>query len=402
MTTENPDLQSGMDDGGRSHFAVEVDDLAHRISTLRDTITTLHQTFTSRHSDLQQSNLAVGNCVSVMTEVETALVSRSDSEEMTLSPELCVDEITLLRSQLLKLSRAESQLTETGPERLSSSTALVAVREKDNMVSTLQVWQRVFQETLAKYNRLSSLLASQQAQDLALRLWENHLDQVTEGLAAPTSQSYTTIAEQMRVISMQRSLLLQSQQQLMLRQPSQRTELVKGLSRRSHEVLDQIDERNSLLRSRQAMWDNFSLDQDKLHSWLREMEREKQLLNLKHVALVRVPVVLTKIKQLLERIPAGERLLAQLSAQQKDLRSNFDSSSLASVRQSLHSFQERLSSVRAGLLTWSDHLNRLDLLKAEEQRLSAQISQQMESPARLVETDLPTDRDGDHHTVRGK
>merc|ERR1719150_1171115 len=44
-------IQTGMDEAGRSHFAVEVEELDHRISTLRDSITSLHQTFNTRKTD---------------------------------------------------------------------------------------------------------------------------------------------------------------------------------------------------------------------------------------------------------------------------------------------------------------------------------------------------------------
>ena len=47
-----------MDEAGRSHFAVEVEDLDHRISTLRDSITSLHQTFNTRKTDIEERHLA--------------------------------------------------------------------------------------------------------------------------------------------------------------------------------------------------------------------------------------------------------------------------------------------------------------------------------------------------------
>ena len=380
-----------MEEAGRSHFAVEVEDLSHRISTLRETITSLHQTFLLRETERQQRSLAVSNSELVISEIETAVLARSDSA-MSLSPQVCLDEIAMLRSQLLKLGKAECQLRSRGPEDVTSSTALVAVKEDDGMVRTLQVWQSVFQETLAQYNRLSALLASQQASELALTVWESHLDQVTEGLASPASDSYLAIAEQMRVVALHRSLLLQSHQQLVTRQPAQPSDLLQRLSKRSKEVLDQLDERDSLLRSRQAMWDNFSLDQDKFHAWLREMEREKQLLNLKHVALTRLQIVLGKIQQLLDKIPTGEKLLAQLSAEQRDLKSHFSPASLAPVLTELHSYKERLSSVRAGLLTWAHHLARLDQLAAQERDVHTEVSQHMTEASNLTETEIPTDR----------
>ena len=382
-----------MDEAGRSHFAVEVEDLDHRISTLRDSITSLHQTFNTRKTDIEERHLAVEKSKDVISEVETALVARSDPE-ISLNPELCLAEITLVRSHLLKLGQVEPQLCERRPERLSCSTALVAVREEENIVTTLQVWQDVFQDTLARYNRLSALLASQQAKDLALKVWESHLDQVSEGLAVPASTNYVAMAEQMRIISMHRNLLVQSQQ-LLLRQPaaSQSSQTVSRLARRNQEVLQKLDERNNLLRERQAMWDRFSVESDKLQAWIREMEREKQLLNLKHLALKRVPVVLTKIHQLLEKVPTGEKLFKLLAGQQSELKTQYDSASVSWVRVELHGVQERLSSLKAGLLTWSDHLARLDHLAAQTDQLEREISEELEEPSALVDSDLPTARE---------
>ena len=88
-----------MDEAGRSHFAVEVEELDHRISTLRDSITSLHQTFNARKTDIEQRNLAVENSKQVISEVETALVARAESHpELSLNPELCLDEMLPLRS----------------------------------------------------------------------------------------------------------------------------------------------------------------------------------------------------------------------------------------------------------------------------------------------------------------
>ena len=78
---------------------------------------------------------------------------------------------------------------------------------------------------------------------------------------------------------------------------------------------------------------------NKLTSWIREMEKEKQMLNLKHVALIRLPKLLRKIQSLLEKIPTGEKLFKQLSSVQSDLKTSFNSSVLHSVKSELHSCQ---------------------------------------------------------------
>merc|ERR1719209_2162191 len=67
-------IQVGMDEGGRSHFVVEVDDLTHRIVTLRDTITGLHQTLNNRQNDINKSNLAVEQTQTILDDVKQSLM----------------------------------------------------------------------------------------------------------------------------------------------------------------------------------------------------------------------------------------------------------------------------------------------------------------------------------------
>ena len=329
-----------MDEGGRSHFVVEVDDLTHRIVTLRDTISGLHQTLNSRQNDINKTNGAVEEVQNVIDDVKNALTITTPAEIISsLPPEDAVDQLTALRGQLLKLGKAESHISGLRPDATSSCTALVPYNNtSDSIVNILQLWQTVFEDTLSRYHRMSALLASQHAKDATLRVWESHLDQVAANLSAPPSASYTEIAEQMRMGSLHRSLLTQSQQ-LMLRTSAPVHGQVQRLTQRNQEVLDQLEQRAALLRSRHALWDNYNIDQERLLSWLRDMEREKQMLNLKHVAIKRIPKVLKKIEYLLEKMPLGEKLLKDLVAQQTELKSNYDSNTISSVRIELHSIQ---------------------------------------------------------------
>merc|ERR1712045_58256 len=128
---------------------------------------------------------------------------------------------------------------------------------------------------------------------------------------------------------------------------------------------------------------------NKLTSWIREMEKEKQMLNLKHVALIRLPKLLRKIQSLLEKIPTGEKLFKQLSSVQSDLKTSFNSSVLHSVKSELHSCQERLSSLKAGLLTWNDHLKRLEQLSTECKDLKEKIEGDLKHPEDHLNTAIP-------------
>eukprot|EP00092_Neocalanus_flemingeri_P025196 GFUD01027327.1.p1 GENE.GFUD01027327.1~~GFUD01027327.1.p1 ORF type:complete len:2646 (+),score=708.19 GFUD01027327.1:241-8178(+) len=383
-------IQVGMDEGGRSHFVVEVDDLTHRIVTLRDTITGLHRTLNSRQNDINKSSNAVEETQNVLDGVKNALMIATPAEIIaSLPPEDAVDQLTALRGQLLNLGKAESHISVLRPEVTSSCTALVPYSNtSDSIVSILQLWQTVFEDTLSRYHRMSAMLASQHAKDATLRVWESHLDQVAANLSAPPSASYTEIAEQMRMGSLHRSLLTQSQQ-LMLRSSPPVHGQVQRLTRRNQEVLDQLEQRASLLRSRHALWDNYNIDQERLSSWLRDMEREKQMLNLKHVAIKRISKVLKKIEYLLKKMPHGEKLLKDLIAQQTELQANYDSNTISSVRIELHSIQERISSLRAGLRTWRDHLQRIQRLATECENKEQKASEAMDEPKEILDTPIP-------------
>ena len=329
-----------MDEGGRSHFVVEVEDLGHRITILRETIINLHQTLETKSAEISNNNNVLENSRQVLHDTENALITRPPSDEELISnPELAYQQITALKTQLTSLSKVESNLTGLKPTNTDPCTSLVPYNQSSEIVSTLQIWQNVFEDALARYHRLSSLLASHHAKEMALKVWENQMDQAATSLSTPLSSSYEEIGEQMSLGDIHRTLLLHNQQQLMVRQPSPHAGAVQELTKKNQNILEKIDNRNGILRQRQILWDTYSLDLNKLTAWIRDMEREKQMLNLKHVALIRLPKLLRKIQILLEKIPAGEKLYKQLVSVQSDLKTSFNSSVLHSVKSELHSCQ---------------------------------------------------------------
>jgi hypothetical protein len=127
------------------------------------------------------------------------------------------------------------------------------------------------------------------------------------------------------------------------------------------------------------------------------MEKEKLKLSLKHVPSRRLPKVLAWLLKLLDRVPRGEQLARQLAAQLPQLLiSDSSSCGSAAVRLELHNMQERISSLRAGLLTWQDHLKRVQQLLAEAEQLVADSAAVMEAPRQLVDADLPSQMESVH------
>jgi hypothetical protein len=121
------------------------------------------------------------------------------------------------------------------------------------------------------------------------------------------------------------------------------------------------------------------------------MEKEKLKLSLKHVPSRRLPKVLAWILKLLQRVPRGEQLARELANQQRQLLTDSCCDGAVVIRMELHNMQERISSLRAGLLTWQDHLTRVKQLLADAERLAGEATAVLVEPRQLVETTLPAE-----------
>ena len=157
------------------------------------------------------------------------------------------------------------------------------------------MWESVFESTLRQYYKLSTSLAVHHTLDSVTTLWESHLDQVAATLQSPPPSTYLDILQQQRLSALHRNLLVHNHHQLLARQPQASGSRLARLATRHEDVLAKLAHRDQVLATRQAEWDNYTEDQASLAAWLREMEREKQRLNLKHVAVKRINKVRHKI-----------------------------------------------------------------------------------------------------------
>ena len=120
-----------MEEGGRSHFVLEVDDLNHRILNLRDTVTSLFEVISKRRSEATTALQLVQDSVQVIQEVaaDTAMVAVADSAaaagQFTITEDM-VDQLTALRGQLLRLSQAEARLAAAAAIPGQSTVAAMA------------------------------------------------------------------------------------------------------------------------------------------------------------------------------------------------------------------------------------------------------------------------------------
>ena len=221
---------------------------------------------------------------------------------------------------------------------------------------------------------------------MALEVWRGQLQAVKEKPKHVPALTYSQVGETIREVALQKSLLAQSQQ-LMFRTPGPE---VARLKEQSSEALDLLESWGKQLRARQAAWDQHAIKAEHLAAWLREMEREKAKLNLKHVALRRVGKVLKRIEELLERVPVGEQMLKDVAGGQASLAADsFHPTALSGFRVQLHSIQERISSLQAGLRTWQDHLHRLQRLASQCKEQEGQATEVMDDQAKVVIAPLP-------------
>ena len=63
-------------------------------------------------------------------------------------------------------------------------------------------------------------------------------------------------------------------------------------------------------------------------------------------------------------------------------------------------FQERLSSLKAGLLTWQDHLNRLERLSKEFEVTRQTVEESFEDADKHLKTPLPTENEKINEDLR--
>ena len=71
---------------------------------------------------------------------------------------------------------------------------------------------------------------------------------------------------------------------------------LSDLSSLHETVLQKIAERNNGIGDRLRRWEEYRQAQDSLFAWLKQMEKEKLKLNLKHVQVDRISDILKQIE----------------------------------------------------------------------------------------------------------
>lgn len=293
------------------------------------------------------------------------------------------EQLNLLRNHLLALTRTEPQLQSI------KDRALEVVPQETSVVEVLQLWQRVFRETFQQYHRLSARLVRSEDVSAALRLWQEYLGHVQEFLSNDVPADYNGLSEHRNLCEVHKNLLT-DQQNLILSIRAEKgrdlsvAEQFNVLTNLHNETLARIMERHAAVRERLAAWERYRLDQTKLLSWLKDIERERSGLQLRFINIRRLDTVLSTIEALLDKVPNGESQIDSLSRQQESLLTDCDESLAVSVRMEHAANTQRIANLRASLETWKDFLLRIRKLNSKHVDQTASVKAVFQRVSRAV------------------
>ncbi|XP_018304057.1 nesprin-1-like isoform X2 [Mycetomoellerius zeteki] len=352
----------GLDAGGPLHCEVEA--LGQRLEDVRETLSTLADTVDARVLNQELARGDLCQTKNFLDSVQQSLTAVGQGESN--------EQLTVLRNHLLALTRTEPQLQSIKDRALDVSV------QESSVVEVVQLWQRVFQETFQQYHRLSTRLIRSQDVIAALKLWEEYLTHVQDFLSSGMPGDYNSLSEHRNLCEVHRKLLPEQQNLILtVRQEEDRdrsvTEQFNALTNLHNETLARILERHATVRDRISAWDRYKLDQRKLLTWLKEVERERQRMNLQFIHLRRLEKILQRIQALLDKMPIGETQVESLQEQQEYLLTNCDEALAVSIRMEHAANVQRIANLRAGLETWRDFVQRVQKLHEEHVKQSEMI-----------------------------
>lgn len=296
------------------------------------------------------------------------------SVEITPSEEKLVE----LRDHLLALTKAEGQIQNIKNKAVEVST----VRTETSVVEILELWQQVFRETFQQYHRLSTRLVKNEDSAAALKLWQEYLLNVQQFLQGTIPGDYHSLSEHQHLCQIHQNLLT-TQQNVLKPKDSEHGQLARDLVETSvmeqfntltnlhNETLARIMDRHSEVQTRMNAWEKYKQDQNKLLTWLKGIEKERERMQLRYMHIRRIPKLLSRIQNLEERIPQGETQAENLQRQQNYLLQFCDDALATSIRMEHVAIKQRLSNLQAGLDTWGHFLERIStLIKTYEENVT--------------------------------
>lgn len=281
------------------------------------------------------------------------------------------EQLVALRNHLLALGKSETHIQDVKDNSFESRPSVVT---ETSIVEILELWQTVFRETFQQYHRLSSQLVRSQDGVAALRLWQEYLYHVQSFLSGTIPEDYHNLKEQKQLCEIHQNLLATQKSVLNSKNDgSNKDDLLQlsdnavmeqfsSLTNLHNETLSRIMDRHEQINERITSWDKYRIDQAKLLQWLKDMEREREKLQLRYIHMRRVPKILHRIQFLIDKVPAGQAQANALLAQQKNLLGFCEDPLAASIRIEYTGIVKRIENLEAGLHTWRDYINRIILL----------------------------------------
>ncbi|CAH3870389.1 unnamed protein product [Pieris brassicae] len=299
---------------------------------------------------------------------------RQDLTPVHEDGEIVEDKLIALRDNLIALGKSEADIA---PAKAELPEIDRDVSEEHSIVRILELWQAMFRDTFLHYHRLSTALVRSGDAATAFKLWHEYLLDLQSFLSSTVPTDYENLTEHRRLCRVHRNLLA-SQRSVLInenRDTNNRdlADKFDTLTNLHNETLARIVERHDEVSTRIAAWDDYREIYTELLKWLKELEREKEKLQLRYVHIKRINKTLTQVQNLADKLPEGRKFSEKLSSNLKKVLEFTEDTYGASVRMEYAGIVKRVDNLQASLDTWRDFLTRILGLIAEYETLTSDL-----------------------------
>ncbi|XP_057659193.1 muscle-specific protein 300 kDa-like [Diorhabda carinulata] len=342
----------------------EVEALGKRLEDVRESLTTLADVAESKAKIKKDNQKEINGTKNYLDSVQKNIFSLENSAEDSDGEE----KLLVLRDHLLALSKAEGQIQKLKDKTIEVSTT----KTETSVIEILELWQQVFRETFQQYHRLSTRLVKNEDSAAVLKLWQEYLLNVQQFLQGTIPGDYHSLSDHQHLCQLHQNLL--TTQQNVLKPVDKNDPLASGLVESSvmkqfnsltnlhNETLSRIMDRHTEVQNRLDAWEKYKTDQSCLLNWLKNIEKERERMQLRYMHIRRIPKLLTKIQNLLDKMSQGEEQADNLQRQQNQLLQFCDDALATSIRMEHVAIKQRLSNLQAGLETWKQFLDRIKIM----------------------------------------
>lgn len=288
--------------------------------------------------------------------------------------EIVEDKLIALRDNLIALGKSEADIA---PAKSELPDIDRDVSDEHSIVRILELWQAMFRDTFLHYHRLSTALVRSGDAATALRLWNDYLIDLQSFLSGSVPVDYENLTEHRRLCRVHRNLLTSQRSVLMNENRETKNKDLADkfdtMTNLHNETLARIVERHDEVCTRIAAWDEYRQIHTELLKWLKEMDREKEKLQLRYVHIKRIHKILTKIQNLFDKVPEGKKQTEKLHADLKKVLEFTEEAYGASVRMEYAGIVKRVDNLEASLDTWRDFLSRILGLIGEYEKITSDL-----------------------------